>query len=230
MTTIATTTPTTSTATTAGTAAAGSTAASGQAANTQALTSLGGNLNDFLKLLMTQLQNQDPTQPLDTSQFTSQLVQFSSVEQQINTNSNLTSLIQLTQGGEMLQAGALVGKQVEAQSSTLALQNGTAALTLNPATTEPVTVSISSSSGVTLDTQQVQASASGTSWTWNGTTNTGQTLPDGTYNVAVTDANGAAVPFGINGTVTGVQKSGTDVQVVLNTGESVPLSSIQSTQ
>ena len=214
---------------TASTAAASSAASAAQATNTQALASLGSNLNDFLKLLMTQLQNQDPTQPLDTSQFTSQLVQFASVEQQVNANTNLTSLIQLTQGGQMLQAGALVGKQVDAQSSTLALQNSSATLELQPTTSEPVTVSISSSSGVTLATQQVQASSGGTSWTWNGTTSAGQTLPDGTYTVAVTDANGNAVPFGVVGTVTGVQKSGSDVMVNLSNGQQVSLSSIQST-
>ena len=214
---------------TASTAAASSATSAAQATNTQALASLGSNLNDFLQLLMTQLQNQDPTQPLDTSQFTSQLVQFASVEQQVNANTNLTSLIQLTQGGQMLQAGALVGKQVDAQSSTLALQNSSATLELQPTTSEPVTVSISSSSGVTLATQQVQASSGGTSWTWNGTTSAGQTLPDGTYTVAVTDANGNAVPFGVVGTVTGVQKSGSDVMVNLSNGQQVSLSSIQST-
>ena len=223
------TTPTTTSTTNASSTAASSTAASAQSANTQALTSLGSNLNDFLKLLMTQLQNQDPTQPLDTSQFTSQLVQFASVEQQVNANTNLTTLIQLQQGGEMLQAGSLVGKQVDAQSSTLALSSGSATLQLQPATSEPVTVSISSSSGVTLETQQVQASPSGTSWTWNGTTNTGQSLPDGTYTVAVTDANGTAVPFGVVGTVSGVQKSGSNVIATLSNGLQVPLSNIEST-
>ena len=227
MTTVA--TPTTTSTTNASSTAASSTAASAQSANTQALTSLGSNLNDFLKLLMTQLQNQDPTQPLDTSQFTSQLVQFASVEQQVNANTNLTTLIQLQQGGEMLQAGSLVGKQVDAQSSTLALSSGSATLQLQPATSEPVTVSISSSSGVTLETQQVQASPSGTSWTWNGTTNTGQSLPDGTYTVAVTDANGTAVPFGVVGTVSGVQKSGSNVMATLSNGLQVPLSNIEST-
>jgi len=205
-------------------------AAGAQASNTQAAASLGSNLNDFLKLLMTQLQNQDPTQPLDTNQFTSQLVQFATVEQQINANTSLTSLIQLTQSGQMLQAGALVGKQVEAQSSSLVLRNSAATLDLHPAASGPVTVAISSSSGVTLQAQQVQASSGGTSWSWNGMTSAGTSLPDGTYNVAVTDANGTAVPFGVVGTVSGVQKSGSNVLVSLNNGQQVPLSSIQSTQ
>lgn len=211
--------------------AAQSSAASGaQAANTQSVASLGSNLNDFLKLLMTQLQNQDPTQPLDTNQFTSQLVQFATVEQQINANSNLTTLIQLTQGGQMLQAGALVGKQVEAQSDTLALRKGSATLDLHPAASGPVTVSIASPSGAVLRTAQVQASAAGTSWDWDGMTSAGQGLPDGTYKVAVMDANGTAVPFGVVGTVSGVQKSGSAVTATLSSGLQVPLASIQATR
>ena len=89
-----------------------------------ALTSLSGNFTDFLKMLMTQLQNQDPTSPMDTNAFTTELVQFSSVEQQINTNTSLTSLIQLTQAGEVMQGSNMTGKQVTVTSDHLALQNG----------------------------------------------------------------------------------------------------------
>ena len=91
----------------------GSTAAS--QTGSAALNSLSANFGDFLKMLMTQLQNQDPTSPMDTNQFTTELVQFSSVEQQINTNTSLTQLIQLTQAGEVMQASAMTGKQVTVQ-------------------------------------------------------------------------------------------------------------------
>ena len=89
-----------------------------------ALNSLSSNFGDFLNLLMTQLQNQDPTSPMDTNQFTTELVEFSSVEQQINTNTSLTQLIQLTQGGEMMQASSMTGKQVTVSSDHVPLQNG----------------------------------------------------------------------------------------------------------
>ena len=89
-------------------AATGSTAAS--QTGSAALNSLSANFGDFLNLLMTQLQNQDPTSPLDTNQFTSELVQFCSVEQQIDTNTSLTQLIQATQGSEIMQASAMTGK------------------------------------------------------------------------------------------------------------------------
>ncbi|HTW28990.1 MAG TPA: flagellar hook capping FlgD N-terminal domain-containing protein, partial [Acetobacteraceae bacterium] len=72
-----------------------------------ALSSLDGNFTDFLNMLMTQLQNQDPTSPMDSDQFTSELVQFASVEQQIDTNQSLTSLIQLTQGSEVIQGSQM---------------------------------------------------------------------------------------------------------------------------
>src|ERR1700730_10399697 len=89
-----------------------------------ALTSLSSNFQDFLSMLMTQLQNQDPSSPMDTNQFTTELVQFSSVEQQITTNSSLTQLIQLTQSGEILNSASLVGQQVEVTSNSIPLQNG----------------------------------------------------------------------------------------------------------
>jgi len=95
-------------------------------------------------MLMTQLQNQDPTSPLDTNQFTSELVQFSSVEQQINTNNSLTQLIQLTQAGEVMQSSAMMGKAVTVQSSQLALQNGQAAVNFTAPAAEPVSIVIGS--------------------------------------------------------------------------------------
>src|SRR5579872_5759205 len=88
------------------------------------LASLSSNFNDFLNLLMTQLKNQDPSSPMDANSFTTELVQFSSVEQQINTNASLNTLIQLTQAGEVMQASAMTGKSVTVTSDHVPLQNG----------------------------------------------------------------------------------------------------------
>ena len=107
-----------------------------------ALNSLSSNFSDFLSLLMTQLQNQDPTSPLDTNQFTSELVQFSSVEQQINTNTSLTQLIQLTQAGEVMQASAMTGKQVTVSSDHVPLQNGKGTIQFTTPAAEPVDIAI----------------------------------------------------------------------------------------
>jgi flagellar basal-body rod modification protein FlgD len=97
---------------------------SSQSSSQNALSQLSGNFSDFLNMLMIQLQNQDPTSPLDTNQFTSELVEFSGVEQQINTNNSLTQLIQLTQAGEVMQGSAMAGKQVSVTSTQIPLQNG----------------------------------------------------------------------------------------------------------
>ncbi len=180
-------------ASTASTSATASSAASGTA-----LGSLSGNFNDFLKLLMTQLENQDPTSPMDANQFTAQLVQFASVEQQINTNTNLTTLIQATQAGNLAQASALVGSQVQVQSSQLSLQNGAAALSF--AATQPATVTVTSPSGTVLKTATVAAGSTG--WSWDGTSNAGTGQADGAYGVSVKTADGTDVPFTVRGTVT----------------------------
>src|SRR5258708_15264871 len=80
--------------------------------NTSALSSLSSNFSDFLNLLMPQLKNQTPTSPMDANAFTSELVQFSGVEQQINMNTSLSQLIQLTQSADVTQSSAIIGKQV----------------------------------------------------------------------------------------------------------------------
>src|SRR5580658_5675783 len=90
----------------AGTSAGSSGAA---AVGAGALQSLGTNFTEFLNLLMTQLQNQDPTAPMDSSQFTTELVQFTGVQQQVAANSSLTQLISMQQTSQVLQSSSLVG-------------------------------------------------------------------------------------------------------------------------
>src|SRR5579864_1728058 len=85
---------------------------------------LGSNLNTFLTLLTTQLKNQDPTSPMDTNAFTQQLVSFSEVEQQINTNNNLQSLITLGQGRANTDAVSYLGKAVTISTGEGVLSGG----------------------------------------------------------------------------------------------------------
>src|SRR3974390_2835673 len=99
---------------------------SGSFANTLGAQGLAGNFNEFLKLLTTQLQNQDPLSPMDTNQFTQQLVQFSSVEQQINMNTQLSTLISLQQTAQTAQAASFIGATVTVNGATAQLVNGRA--------------------------------------------------------------------------------------------------------
>lgn len=207
-------------------AAAAQTSTSSSSMSSSPLASLGSNFTDFLNMLMTQLQNQDPTSPMDTNQFTSELVQFTSVEQQINTNNSLTQLIQYTQDGAMLQSAQMIGKQVAVTSSQLALQNGTAGVDYTATSAGPVSVSVTDSAGNVLDQQTVEAGQGQNSWSWNGQTSTGTQLPDGAYNVSVTQG-GSALPFSVVGTASGVQNTSGGLSLLLGP-VSVPFSSLVS--
>jgi flagellar basal-body rod modification protein FlgD len=198
---------------------------------TAAAAALDSNFNDFLTMLMTQLQNQDPTSPMDSSQFTSELVEFSSVEQQIDTNTNLTQLISLTQASQVEQSSAMLGKSATVTSSQLALQGGVATINFNTSTAETVAIAIYNSSGVEVQGGTLTSSAGANSWQWNGSTASGATEPDGAYTVTVNavGSNGAtsAVPFTVTGTVTAVQNNSGTVDLQMG-GLTVPFSSVSS--
>jgi flagellar basal-body rod modification protein FlgD len=208
--------------------AAASASAASQTSNA-AFSSLDGNFNDFLNMLMTQLQNQDPTSPMDTDTFTSELVQFSSVEQQIQTNTSLTSLIQLTQGSEVIQGSSMIGQQVTVQSTQIPLQNSTGTVNITSPAAEPVSISITNSAGTDIYDTTANAVAGNNTFTWNGTNNSGQTVPDGLYTLVATGSNvgggTSTLPFTVTGTATGVASSGTAVNLQIGS-LTVPFSAI----
>ena len=202
-------------------------APAGATAQATSVKSLAGNFNDFLKLLMTQLQNQDPTAPLDTNQFTQQLVQFTSVEQQINTNSSLTKLIEATQGNTLLQSSGLVGQTVNATSDQLSLQGGTGRIQFTSATAQPVSIGVYAPSGAKVSDAVVNGKTGVNTWIWNGKGPGGQAMPDGAYKVIATDTTGTAVPFTIQAAATGVQRVGDTLKVALGALQ-IPFSAVQS--
>ena len=208
-----------------------SSATSGSQSCSSALNSLSSNFGDFLSLLMTQLQNQDPTSPLDTNEFTTELVQFSSVEQQINTNSSLTQLIQLTQAGEMMQASSMTGKQVTVSSDHVPLQNGKGTIQFTAPSNEMVDIAIYSDSGSKLRETVLQANKGTNTWSWDGKDSSGHSLPDGSYKVAVAGANAdgttSALTFSVVGTATGVQNQSSGIQLQMG-ALSVDFSKVQS--
>src|ERR1700677_855279 len=215
-------------------APAASTSASASAtpaASTDPLSSLSSNFGDFLNLLMTQLQNQDPTSPMDANSFTSELVEFSSVEQQINTNTSLTQLIQLTQAADVTQSSAILGKQVTVDSTQIPLQNGTGTGNFTPPVAEPVSITVQNANGITLQQINVNAAQGTSTWNWNGMNASGQQLPDGAYTLQVTGglpgATATAVPFTVSGTATGVTTQNNTVNLQLG-ALSVPFTSVTS--
>ena len=196
--------------------------------------SIAGNFDTFLQLLTTQLQNQDPLSPLDTTQFTQQLVEFASVEQQVNMNTNLQTLISMQQTSEATSALQLVGNTVTVNGNAAALSNATnspATWSINASGPGTGTVTITSSAGTTAYTGTVAVNAGTQSYTWNGVGSSGQTWPDGTYTMTIsaTGANGQPVT-----TTTQVQGVVTAVNINQNpptltvSGQNVPISQIQS--
>jgi flagellar basal-body rod modification protein FlgD len=193
-----------------------------------ASSTLSSNFNTFLTLLTAQLKNQDPTSPLDTNQFTQQLVQYSTVEQQINTNKNLTTLIDLNRASSLYQASSMVGHQVSVSATQLSLQGGSAGIKFNLGSPQAASVTLSDPSGVTLYKGTIQGTAGANDWTWNGVNANGKSVPDGAYNVTLTSAaTGAELPFTVVGRATGVTTTGSTPSLSL--GQlSVPMSAVQS--
>jgi flagellar basal-body rod modification protein FlgD len=230
-----------------------STASTGNGTSTTNATSqldlnnqIAGNFNEFLGLLTTQLQNQDPLSPMDTNQFTQQLVEFASVEQQINMNTNLQTLVTLQQTAQDSQALGFVGQTVTVNGSTAALATGgQAQWTYNPTTPATATFTVTNSSGQTVFTQAGTVQPGSQQFTWNGQNNNGQQQPAGNYtlNITATSANGqsVAVPTTVTGVVQSVDLSKnppelniggqnyTVSQIVNVTQSSNSLSSINST-
>src|SRR5437868_14522330 len=113
---------------------------------------LAGNFDTFLQLLTTQLKNQNPLDPLDTNQFTQQLVQFAGVEQQLRTNDQLSALLALQQTAQSTQALTFVGKTAVVEGDTAALTHGLATWNLSVPTDANVNIAITNSAGQTVFT------------------------------------------------------------------------------
>lgn len=209
--------------------AAQTSSTSASATNKNAASSLSGNLQDFLKMLMTQLKNQDPTSPMDTQSFTTELVQFASVEQQINTNSNLTQLISLTQSDSLLQASSLVGRTVQVTATQMPVQNGSGSLTFTAATPGTTQIAISTPAGVPVLSTTVNATAGSNTWAWNGKDSQGNTVADGSYTVKVTGADSTALPFTVSGKVSGLNNTGSELDLLLG-AQSANITAMQSVQ
>ncbi|MEA2931129.1 MAG: flagellar basal-body rod modification protein FlgD [Hyphomicrobiales bacterium] len=169
---------------------------------------IASNFDTFLKLLTTQLKNQNPLDPLDTNQFTQQLVQFASVEQQINMNTQLTTLVSLQKATQATQAMSYLGATATVDGTTAPLSGGKA--TWNFASDKPATgtINIKSSTGQTVYTGTFPLNAGAQTFSWDGRSNNGVMNRDGAYTLSITakDASGSTVAISseVRGTVDAV--------------------------
>ncbi len=217
-----------------------STSSSSAANSSQSLnTATNNTLNesDFLQMLVTELQNQDPTNPLQSTDLAAQLAQFSSVSElqtlnqsvQSSTNANLV----MTQSISNTMAATLIGKQVQVNSSTIGYDGSTQptiGVDLSGAAAD-VQVKITDSNGNTIRTIDEGSKPAGTStMVWDGKDDTGASVPAGnyTYSVIATDAQGNTVTSTAYqlGTVQGV-KFDSNGPSLLVSGAEVPFSAVQ---
>ena len=195
--------------------------------NTSALsgsrTTIAENFDTFLNILTTQLKNQNPLDPLDTNQFTAQLVQFTGVEQQLKTNEFLESLLQTTQSSGKTDAVSYIGREITAAGTTAELKNGGATWAFNAeAQVANATVTIKNANGRVVYTEAGSLDKGPGNFLWTGKGSDGNTQPDGTYTIEIkgTNLSGNTIKVSTStvGIVTAVDFSG--AQPILTVGTS----------
>lgn len=198
--------------------------------NADALSQLSNNFQTFLSLLTTQLKNQDPLAPLDSNQFTQQLVQMSGVEAQLNGNALLQKVADNTTNG-ISTAVSLIGKNVRAASATADLKAGKAQWTYNlPSDAADLKVEVLDSSGKVVHAEAPSNMKAGDhDLTWNGKDLNGVALPEGTYVLRVTAKDGGGKDITpttyVQGVVSGVEQSNGTTLITVN-GSKVPWNAV----
>jgi flagellar basal-body rod modification protein FlgD len=169
-------------------------------------TGLADNFQTFLTLLTTQLQNQNPLDPLDTNQFTQQLVQFAGVEQQLKSNDQLKALIALEKSSQSTNALIYVGNTVAVDGSTQKF-DGSATWNLKAEKSTTAKVIITNSVGQTVYSGNFALDDKKASFVWDGKGNDGTQWPAGTYKMTATGKDSQGKDIGIATEIQGVVDS-----------------------
>lgn len=187
-----------------------------------ALSGLTNDFESFLQLFLTQLQNQDPSEPLDTNQMTDQIVQFTQVEQQINTNTKLDTMIASAKASSVSNALSFVDKFVEFESKQINFNGAGSSSEFAyklAAPAQNVSIQITDSTGKLIRSVENLDATVGkkNSVIWDGTDDAGNHVAAGTYNVKITaknaeDENVALTQY-VTDYVTSVDLNGNDVNL-----------------
>jgi len=194
---------------------------------------IAGNFTQFLTLLTTQLKNQNPLDPMDTNQFTQQLVQYAGVEQQLKSNDRLDAILNNAKSSSTASATGFIGQTVTSDGKTADLADGSATWTLNPSkAATQATITIKDANGNVVASQSKSLTAGAQSYVWDGRlSTTGMNAPVGTYTIQVDarDATGSAVTVAtqVTGKVDGVDLSGTSPVLLIGSAR-VPISSVRN--
>lgn len=197
--------------------------------------SLQETYSQFLKMLTTQLQNQDPTAPMDSNEFTAQLVSFSQVEQQLKMNDNLTKLVQMASTSQTTLGLSFIGLNITTQDSNFTYNPATdSSITLGynmPDAAKSGTVKVTDSTGKTVYAANTELTKGMHTVTWDGKDADGNAVAAGTYTVSVEATNTAgtstfAATTYVPGRVTGIQTNDEGTIDLIVNGKAVPLSSV----
>lgn len=175
--------------------------------------SIAENFDIFLKLLTTQLKNQNPLEPLKTNEFTQQMVQFTQVEQQVKANKNLEELGDLFRQTSLTSTVSYIGKSVTAEGNTTNLENGSAKWDVEfNELPEESSVLVTDNFGKLVFSGKTDFQNGMNSFDWDGLNNSGQAQPEGLYTIKInaTNASGEILTPStiISGIVTGVDMTG----------------------
>ncbi|MBH1945223.1 flagellar hook assembly protein FlgD [Erythrobacter sp. YJ-T3-07] len=175
----------------------------GNGAGGAAGAELNANFDMFLKLLTTQMQNQDPLDPMETSEYTQQLTQYSQVEQSIQQTAALKDILSALSTQDLAQSANFLGQRAELDSSTAGLSAETPAQWAWHADRpiQSLTATITDARGRVVETRELDPATAG-SFVWDGSLASGDTAPEGAYSLSLSgvDAAGQEVPVDIRST------------------------------
>ena len=194
-------------------------------------STIADNFDTFLSILTTQLKNQNPLDPMDTNQFTQQLVQFTGVEQQLKTNEFLEAMMLANQNAGSSQAVGYIGKVVTASGSKSELVDGKAQWHVATDKAATITATVRDMQGNVVFAHQGSVPQGESIFTWDGIGSSGTRQPDGPYSITIEgrDGNGKLVNVAteMTGEVTGVDLTGSEPVLIVGTAR-VNLSSVMS--
>ena len=186
--------------------APGTGTATGNKTASDKTTGIADNFQTFLTLLTTQLQHQNPLDPLDTNQFTQQLVQFAGIEQQLKSNDQLKSLVEIEKGAQATQALVYVGNTVAIDGSKAQFDKS-ATWNFNSDQDTTAKITITNSAGQTAYSGNFNLKKGGSSFVWDGKGNDGVQWPPGTYPLTATGKDSKGNNVAISTEVQGVVDS-----------------------
>jgi flagellar basal-body rod modification protein FlgD len=207
-----------------------SVSASGTSPTSAARTQLSDNFDTFLSLLTAQLSNQDPLDPMDSAQFTEQLVQYSQVEQQITTNDQLASLLEQTRVGAAASASAFLGHTATISTATAKLGEDGAVWAYDaPGSVGEITAAVKNAAGNTVYTAKIPPGAG--TFEWSGRTFSGAAAPEGFYTLSLSAKDAAGEPTSssitVDAKITGIAPSASGYAYITALGE-VPYALVKS--